>query len=119
MPDRPIPLPEPDAAPATGITLVRGPGASLAIRLEAHDGRAVTMTLGPAECVALACELLAEARLRVGRANWPADSISEPPVGLEPAEGTPIAPDPEIPTPASPPPGWRYPAARYSRRRSQ
>ena len=53
---------------ATGITLVRGPGSNLAIRLETHDGRAVTLTLGAAERVALACELLAEARLRVGRA---------------------------------------------------
>jgi hypothetical protein len=104
---------------ATGITLIRGPGPDLAIRLETHDGRAVTMTLGPAECVALACELLAEARLRVGRANWPADSISGPPVGLEPADGTPIAPAPEMAPTASPQPGWRYPAARYSRRRSQ
>ena len=49
---------------ATGINLIRGPGAGLAIRLEAHDGCAVTMPLGPAECVALACELLAEARVR-------------------------------------------------------
>jgi hypothetical protein len=73
---------------ASGICLVRGPGSSLAIRLEAHDGRAMTMTLSAAECVALACELLAEARLRVGRANWPGDSISGAPDGLEPTKGS-------------------------------
>ena len=100
---------------AVGITLVRGPGSDLAIRLETHDGRAVTMMLGAAECVGLACELLAEARIRCGRRDWP-PAISESPVRHEPIEGAPVAPGHRDAPPAPPQPRWRYPV--HSRKRA-
>jgi hypothetical protein len=87
------------------ITLVRGPGSDLATRLVTHDGRSVATTLGAAGCAALACELLAEARGRVGRAAWPPTSKS--PEGHGATAGGPLATDTEMVAPASPQSRWR------------
>jgi hypothetical protein len=55
--------------PASYIQLVAD-GATLQLVLGV-DGDRVTMPLGASECVAIACELLEAARVRLGRAGWP------------------------------------------------
>jgi hypothetical protein len=52
------------------------PGGSTLLIVDLDDGQSVEIPLGPAECVALACELLADARVRYGRNAWPI-SVSE------------------------------------------
>ena len=63
--------------PAADIALQRGPGAALSIRLDLRDGRATSIPLGPAEAVAIACELLTAALRGMGREGWPPTTIAE------------------------------------------
>lgn len=52
-------------------------------RLVLRDGDlALAVELGPAECIAIAGDLIEAARRRLGRAEWP----PKPEVGREPAE---------------------------------
>jgi hypothetical protein len=46
-------------------------GAELHLSLARADGSRVSLLLGTGEAIALACELLQAARVRMGRADWP------------------------------------------------
>ena len=54
---------------------VESVGADLFLTLVRADGSRVSVLLGPAEAVALAGDLIAAARVRMGRASWPADAL--------------------------------------------
>jgi hypothetical protein len=54
-----------------------GEGADLLLTLIRAGGSRVSLILGPAEAVAVAGDLIQEARIRFGRGTWPQESISE------------------------------------------
>jgi len=54
--------------PATSAVVADPPGEPTTLTLYAEDSALASITLGPAECVALASDLLNAARRRFGRA---------------------------------------------------
>jgi hypothetical protein len=53
-----------------------GEGADLLLTLVMADGVRVSVTLGPAEAVAIAGDLIEAARVRLGRADWPPREVA-------------------------------------------
>ena len=73
------------AAPrATTAAVVDSPGEPTTLTLYGSAGAVAAIVLGPAECVALAADLLASARVRMGRPPVPAASTPPPPPGTVP-----------------------------------
>jgi hypothetical protein len=58
------------------LPLVESSGADLLLSLVRSDGSLLSVLLGPAEAVAVAGDLIEAARLRMGRAGWPADALA-------------------------------------------
>ena len=52
------------------VAVEAGEGSGLWLTLTAANGSRLSIVLGPAECVALAADLLQGARMRMGRADW-------------------------------------------------
>jgi hypothetical protein len=55
---------------------VESSGADLLLILVRSDGSRLSVRLGPAAAVAVAGDLIEAARLRMGRAGWPADALA-------------------------------------------
>ena len=53
------------------LPVVESIGAALFLSLVRADGSRVSVLLGPAEAVAVAGDLIAAARIRMGREGWP------------------------------------------------